>query len=125
MAIHTDLDIYKAAMELTRISSSLVSHMPRNHRSVDGALLVGHSRTILKLIRHANMAEDKVPDIDLILDEIVDVEVDLRVCVDLRLISLTGYARASQLSNSVHKQAHGWRKTSAEPKPVSRSSRRS
>jgi hypothetical protein len=53
MALHTELKIYKAAHALTTLASRLVAHMPRNHRSVDGALLVGHSRAILKHIRHS------------------------------------------------------------------------
>lgn len=112
-------------MALTQMSSRLVAQMPRNHRSVDGALLVGHSRELLKHIRHANMADTgkaRVLHIDKILDKVVDVEVELRVCTDLRLISHTNYTQASALSDSVHKQAHGWRSYSAS-KPVSGSPR--
>jgi hypothetical protein len=112
MAMHTETNIYKAAMKLTVYSSRLVSDMPRNFRSVDGALLVGHSRALLKHIRYANQAfeEKKVPHLDMILDVIVDVNVELQVCVDLRLISKPNHASAMLLSESVHKQANGLRR---------------
>jgi len=125
MALHTELKIYKAARQLTALASRLVAHMPRNHRAVDGALLVGHSRSILKHIRHANQAPgaDKVPHIDLLLDELTDVEVDLGVCVDLHLISEPAYADAVALASNLGKQATGWRNYSAQ-QPASRPSRR-
>lgn len=125
MALHTTLKIYKTARELTTLASRLVAHMDRNYRSVDGARLVGHSRTILKHIRHANQASgnDKVPYLDLLLDELTDVEVDLGVCVDLHLISKPAYADAVGLASDLGKQAMGWRNYSAQ-QPVSRPSRR-
>lgn len=122
MALHHQLPIYKAALDLTCLSSRLVAHMPRNYRSVDGAQLVGHSRELLKHIRHANQAQDKVPHLDLLLDKVVDVEVELRVCVDLRLISQRHYAKAVALAESVGKQGGGWRNKFAS-QPVSRSPR--
>jgi len=125
MALHTDLDIYKTARKFTALASRLVGHMPRNHRSVDGALLVGHSRAILKHIRYANMkfGADKVPHLDRVLDEVTDIEVDLGVCVELRLITRSNYADAVNLVGSIGKQATKWRKAS-EQQPVSRPSRR-
>jgi hypothetical protein len=125
MALHTELKIYKAARKLTELASRFVAHMPRNHRSVDGALLVGHSRSILKHIRHANqeIGSDKVPHIDLVLDEVTDLEVDLGVCVELKLISRPAYADAVELAGDIGKQAMGWRNYSAQ-QPASRPSRR-
>lgn len=123
MALHTTLKIYKPAREFTTLVSRLVAHMPRNHRSIDGALLVGHSRAILKHIRHANQADNKVPFIDAILDDVTDAEVDLGVCVDLRLISKPAYADAIDLTEIIGKQAMGWRNYSAQ-QPASRPSRR-
>jgi hypothetical protein len=123
MAIHKDLSIYRAALDLTCLSSRLVAHMPRNHRAVDGAQLVAHSRALLKHIRHANQAIDKVPHIERLLDRVDDVDIELRICVELRLISPPAYAEAVALSGSVGRQAGGWKKASAS-KPDSRPSRR-
>ncbi|WP_321810118.1 four helix bundle protein [Burkholderia sp. BCC1985] len=124
MALHTTLDIYKTARKFTTLASRLVGHMPRNHRSVDGALLVNHSRAILKHIRHANQkfGAAKVPHIDRVLDEATDAHVDLGVCVELKLISPDAYADAVELVGSIGKQAMGWRNRSAQ-QPVSRSPR--
>lgn len=122
MALHTKLKIYRPAKEFTTLVSRLVSHMDRNYRAVDGALLVGHSRAILKHIRHANQADDKIPFIDAILDDVTDAEVDLGVCVDLHLISEGAYADAIELTETIGKQAMGWRNYSAQ-QPVSRLSR--
>ena len=112
MGLHHDLPIYRAALDLTCLSSRLVANMPRNHRAVDGARLVGHSRTLIKHIRHANMAPDKVPHIDRLLDNVDDVDLELRICVELRLISTDAYANAVKLTSSVGKQANGWKKGS-------------
>ncbi|MGI4815882.1 MAG: four helix bundle protein [Janthinobacterium lividum] len=124
MAIHTETAIYKAALDLTRLSSQLVAQMPRNHRAVDGALLVGNSRALLKHVRRANMATDKIPHIDALLERLADLQTDLRVCTDLRLITQRNFSKAAALSISVGKQAGGWKKKSAS-RPDSWSSRQS
>lgn len=112
MSLHKDLPIYSAAMKLTCMSSRLVAHMPRNHRAVDGARLVGESREVLKRIRVANMSANRVPCIDDLLAKVDDVEIELRLCVELKLISIEAYAQAVELTQSVGKQANGWKKSS-------------
>jgi hypothetical protein len=119
MAIHNELPIYRAALDLTCLSSRLVAHMPRNHRAVDGARLVGCSRELLEHIRRANQAVDKVPHLARLIEKIDDVSVELRICLELRLISQQAYANTVFLATSVGKQAGGWKKKSAST-PVSR-----
>ncbi|MDF3837104.1 four helix bundle protein [Cupriavidus basilensis] len=123
MAIHTELAVYKAAMELTILCSRLVAHMPRNHRAVDGARLVAYSRAVVRHIRLANQAADKVPHIEQLLDNLGGLEVEITVCSDLRLISTSGFSKAAPLVGSISRQAGGWKKASAS-KPDSRPSRR-
>lgn len=119
MAIHNELPIYRAALDLTCLSSRLVAHMPRNHRAVDGARLVGCSRELLEHIRRANQAVDKVPHLARLIEKIDDVSVELRICLELRLISQQAYANTVFLATSVGKQAGGWKKKFAST-PVSR-----
>ena len=121
MALHTQLRIYRPALDLTKLASRLVSHMSRNYRAVDGAMLVGHTRAVLHEIRLANKAPDKVPHLNRILDELSDIEIDLEVLTDLREISPSGYADAALLAKAVGRQAMGWRKSLL---PDSRPSRR-
>lgn len=125
MAIHNHLPIYKAALDLTCLSSRLVAHMPRNHRSVDGARLVACSREVLIHIRSANQTAEpvgRVSHIEMILARTDDVESELVVCNELRLISEESFVKAALLTTNVKRQASGWKKSSAS-KPVSRSSR--
>lgn len=125
MAIHNHLPIYNSAFHLTCLSSRLVAHMPRNHRSVDGARLVAFSREILTHIRHANQTAEptgRVSHIEKILAGANDVEDELVVCNELQLISEKNFAKAAGLTTDVKRQASGWKKATAS-KPVSRSPR--
>lgn len=117
MALHNQLPIYRAALDLTCQSSRLVAHMPRNHRSVDGARLVAESRELLQCIRRVNEATEKLPFLNALIGKIDDVGVELRICLELRLFSKEAYARVAALVGSIGKQAGGWKRKFSESSP--------
>ncbi|WP_103018136.1 four helix bundle protein [Alicycliphilus denitrificans] len=123
MALHTDTEIYKATYDLTKLVTALVSNMPRNYRSDFGADLRRDCMTLVKRTYQANTREDKVPVLQRMREEVEEVNLALRLAVDLELISNKQYGRAIVLTASVGKQATGWQKHS-ESALVAESSRR-
>lgn len=119
MALHHALPIYKAAYDLLELSVDLIRNMPRDVKPVIGAKLRDECLEITVLIFRANVAHDKEPHLVELLERLQMAELLIRVSRDKRLISTPQYARAIELTESVGKQANGWRKNSAAAMPVS------
>ena len=112
MALHTDTEIYKATYDLSKLVTELVSNMRRNYKGDFGADLRNHCMTLVKRTYQANTREDKVLVLQRMREEVEEVNLSLRLAVDLRLISRGQYARAIALTTSIAKQANGWQKHS-------------
>jgi len=113
MALHTDLAIYKVAYDLFRDVTALTRNMPRDFKLSLGGRIRDEALAIVVLIFRANVARDKVPHISDLLERVQVVELLLRLSRDMQFISTKQYAQAIQLTSSVSKQGHGWRKHSA------------
>lgn len=112
MALHTDTEIYKATYDLSKLVTELVANMPRNYKADFGADLRRDCMTLVKRTYQANTREDKVPVLQRMREEVEEVNLALRLAVDLKLISTKQYGRAIALTTSVGKQATGWQKHS-------------
>ena len=70
---------------------------------------------IVVLIFRANVARDKAPHLGTLIERLQVAELLLRLSKDKRLISISQYAKAIELTNSVGKQAGGWRRSALSP----------
>lgn len=113
MALHTHLPIYKQAYDLLQLAAELSRHMPRDFKSSFGARLRDECVAMLVLIGRANAAAQKAPHITELLERLQVTQLMLRLAHDMRFISRGQYARAVQVTDSVGRQAGGWRKHSA------------
>jgi hypothetical protein len=112
MALHTELPIHKLAYDLLGLAVDLVRNMPRDVKKTLGDTIRDECLRMLLLIAKANAALDKVPHITSLLEARETVELLLRTCHDKRFISHTQWARAVELTETIGKQAGGWRKQS-------------
>jgi hypothetical protein len=124
MAIHTTLPIYGVAYDLLKAVSGTVDNMPRNAKPVLGMLLVRNCLRITDLIRDANVATEKDRHLEKLLQRLARVETLLRVGVELSHVKRPAYGDAIRLTQSIGRQASGWRKSSSTS-PVARPSRQS
>ncbi|BAK75780.1 hypothetical protein NH8B_0948 [Pseudogulbenkiania sp. NH8B] len=113
MALHTTLPIYKVTYDLLVLVTELTRNMSRDFKSTLGNDLRKECVDLVLLIYHANSASDKVPHLSKMLERLQVVELTLRLCSDLHLISRGQYAKAIALTDQIGKQANGWRKKSA------------
>ena len=117
MALHTELPIHKVAYDLMAVAIEAARNMPRDVKQLMGGKIRDLCLELLGLIYQANVARDKVPAIDALRGRLQDVEVLLRLSVDLRYITRPAYARAIEHTTRLGKQATGWRRSSA-PSPA-------
>jgi hypothetical protein len=115
MALHTALPIYKVAYDLFDISTDLAKNMPRDFKHSIGGKLRDECVEIVTLIFRANVARDKAPHLGTLIERVQVVELLLRLSRDKRLISTGQYSKAVELTNSVGKQAGGWRRSALSP----------
>ena len=113
MAIHTRLPIYKVAYDLLRGVTEATKDMPRDFKASIGAQVRNECVMLTVLIFRANSARDKVPHLSELLERLQVAELLLRLSHDMRLISTKQYSAAIALTDSVGKQANGWRKASS------------
>lgn len=113
MAIHTELEIHKAAYDLFDVIVDLVKVMPRDFKALIGAELRKECIAVLVLIFRANCAKEKEPYLLSVVERVQVSELMLRLARDKRMISPGQYGAAIKLTNSIGRQANGWRKKSA------------
>jgi hypothetical protein len=115
MALHTQLPIYKVAYGLFDVIMDLAKNMPRDFKASIGGKLRDECIEILTLIFRANVARDKTPHLGTLIERLQVAELLLRLARDKRLISTGQYAKAVELTQSIGKQANGWRRSFAAP----------
>jgi len=113
MAIHTALPIYKVAYNLLDVITDLVKNMPRDFKNSIGSKISNEIVEIMVLVFRANCARDKAPHLDELIERLQVAELLLRLSRDKHLISTSQYAKATELTQSVGKQAGGWRRSAS------------
>jgi hypothetical protein len=109
VALHTTLPIYKVAYDLLNVATGYVRDMPRSVKPFIGTRMFELCSKLVTLVRSANIAKDKRPHLEILLERLGELEVIFRLCQDNRYISRGQYASAIVLTASVGKQANGWR----------------
>jgi hypothetical protein len=115
MAIHTELPIYKATYELLQMATALIKNFPRSIKVSIGAAIHEACVRVVLLVAKANAALDKAPHLGELLERLSEAELLIRLSKDMKFISIPQYASAILLTESIGKQANGWKKASATP----------
>lgn len=115
MALHTNLPIYKVSYDLLNVITDLSKNMPRDFKASIGGKLRDECVEIVVLIFRANVSKDKTQHLGKLIERLQVAELLLRLSRDKRLISTGQYAKAIALTNSVGKQAGGWRRSAYSP----------
>lgn len=115
MALHMDLEIHKVAEELLGMSLDLVRNIPRDLKQVVGAKIRDECLQVLVLIGRANMAREKLPHLNLLLESVWMLNYLLRALTNRGPISKGQHAKAMKLTASVGRQANAWKKSATAP----------
>lgn len=115
MALHSDLEIHKVAEELLGLSLDLVRNIPRDLKQVVGAKIRDECLQVPVLIGRANMAREKLPHLNLLLESVWMLNYLLRALTNRGLISKGQHAKAMKMTASVGRQANAWKKSATAP----------
>ncbi|RDU99173.1 four helix bundle protein [Trinickia dinghuensis] len=117
MALHTELDIYKTGYDLFTRVTKIVENMKRPFKHLIGEEIVRETAKLLILVYRANIADDKAPHLSVLIEKVKLVELFLRLSLDDEKISPRQYYGTILLTQSIGKQASGWRKSSSVKRP--------
>lgn len=124
MALHNTLSIYKSVCELLNVVTDLTLNIPRVHKRQFSDQIINVCTGMAVRVRRANMADNKIPHLNQLLEDVEIAEVLLRLFKEQRWISIPQYSAVILLTNSVGAQAGGLKKrfmTSPESRPSRRS----
>jgi hypothetical protein len=113
MALHHQLPIYKLAYDLLSVTTDITRNIPRDFKRLIGEKIREECVQILVLIFRANVARNKTPHIEDLLERLQVVELLLRLSKDKRFISTKQYARAIEITDGIGRQATGWKRHAA------------
>ncbi len=113
MALHHQLPIYKLAYDLLSVTTDITRNIPRDFKRLIGEKIREECVEILVLIFRANVARNKTPHIEDLLERLQVVELLLRLSKDKRFISTKQYARAIEITDGIGRQATGWKRHAA------------
>ena len=112
MALHSDLPIYKLCFDLLGVATDITRNMPRDLKNTLGSKIQSHCIDMLALIARANIAKQKAPHIEEMLEHQHIAEFLLRLAHEKKFISHGQWAAAAKLLGTLGKQAGGWLKQS-------------
>lgn len=113
MALHHQLPIYKLAYDLLSTAVDATRSIPRDFKRLIGEKVREECVELTVLIFKANVARDKVPYLEQLLERLQVVELLLRLSHDKHFIGHNQYAKAIEITDQIGRQANGWKKHSA------------
>jgi hypothetical protein len=117
MARYNHLPIYKKSYELFQEIFFAAMEFPREYKYTLGEKLQKETMDTVLWIYKANSNEDKTPYIENILERIQAIELILRLCQDIKILSLKKYTQIILLAENISCQAEGWKTFSKKSPP--------
>ena len=115
MAKYEHLPIFKKAYDLTLYFEKIVRNFSRYHKYSVGAEMRELSREVLRLIRRANNAQDKVPLLLQNRERLEDLKIVVRLCKDIKAFNnFNSFQYSINEVVGLSKQNEGWLKAALD-----------
>lgn len=112
MALYYDLPVFRDVYTLTLYLFEVSQHFSREYKYTLGQDMKRDCLSLVRSIYRANKSNDKVEYLNTFLDDFEVLKLELRLCTDLKLLSLRQQAHAVELMERIGKQITGWRNAS-------------
>jgi len=112
MALHENLPIYKAALDLVIYFEKIVKNFSRYHKYTVGTELRNLSREILTLIIKANQAKDKKEALLKVRDKLEELKISIKICKEVKAFrSFKSFEYSIRSVVNIARQNEGWLKS--------------
>lgn len=112
MALYQDLPVFADVYALTQKIFTVTQDFPREYKFTLGSDMKRDALVLLRSIYRINKARDKVDHLEEFLDDFELLKLEIRLCADLKLLSLKKQAHLAQLTDKIGRQITGWRNAS-------------
>ena len=109
MALYYDLPVFKDVYKLILLIYSLTKDFSKEYKYTLGQDLKKDSMVLMRSIYRANKAKDKKEYLETFLDDFELLKLEVRLCVDMKIITIKKQVEISLLMDGIGKQITGWR----------------
>ena len=108
MAQYSHLSVYKTAYSFMLEIVQTTKNCPKEYKYSIAEKMQEISVDIILDIYRANSSIDKIPNLNHLLENVEKLNIYLRVCFDLHIISIEKYSLFIEKTASISKQTKGW-----------------
>lgn len=109
MSLYAELPIYRDSYSLLLAIYQLTSKFSREYKYTLGQDMKRDALNLFRNLYQANRSVNKRQNLDEFLVEFELLKLEVRMCVDLRLLSLKKMAEISLLTDNIGKQVNAWK----------------
>lgn len=109
MSLYAELPIYRDSYSLLLAIYQLTGKFSREYKYTLGQDMKRDALNLFRNLYQANRSQNKRQNLDDFLAEFELLKLEVRICVDLRLLSLKKMAEISLLTDNIGKQINAWR----------------
>lgn len=109
MSLYAELPIYRDSYSLLLAIYQLTSKFSREYKYTLGQDMKRDALNLFRNLYQANRSVNKRQNLDEFLVEFELLKLEVRMCVDLRLLSLKKMAEISLLIDNIGKQVNAWK----------------
>lgn len=112
MVLYSELPVYRDSYQLLLTIYRLSSCFSHEYKYSLGQDMKRDSLALFRHLYHANKTTEKSQYLELFLEDFELLKLELRICMDLHLLSIKQMAELSLLMDKIGKQISAWRKKS-------------
>lgn len=109
MALYYDLPVYRDTYQLILKIFEVTKEFSKEYKYTLGQDMKRDALQLVRSIYRANKSTHKKEHLETFLDQFELLKLEIRLCADLRVLSLKKQAELAQLMDSIGKQITGWR----------------
>ena len=109
MALYYDLPVFKEVYQLILKIFEYTKDFPKEYKYTLGQDMKRDGLQLVRSIYRANKAKEKKEYLEQFLDDFEVLKLEIRLCVDMKILSIKKQAELTQMMDSIGKQITGWR----------------
>ena len=103
------MQVFKDVYNLVQKIFLYTQEFPREYKYTLGQDMKRDAMQLVRSIYRANKAKSKTEYLEVFLDDFELLKLEIRLCVDMKILAVKKQAELSGLMDSIGKQITGWR----------------
>ena len=112
MALYSELPVYRDSYRLLMEIYKVTNTFSREYKFSLGQDMRRDTLSLFRNLYRANKNKDKTAHLEAFLDDFELLRLEIRLCLDLKLLSFKKMAEISLITDSISKQVTAWKNKS-------------